>query len=253
MTSPRDQPAADAASSAVPASSAFRGSGNTLGSDETPSEAVPAQGGPATDAAAPSLGFGSSNMMDRLLGSMPGGFGGSGAGAGAGGFGGAQGAQGDDDEEDEDDDEGERQVRRLTFWRDGFSIADGPLMRYDAPGNREILQAIQSGRAPPSLFGVRYDQPLQVEVEQRTNEDYVPPPKVFKGFEGEGNRLGSVVPDIGGAAGSSGTGAGAGVGAGAAAGAGTGQGQAQGTSSSFELDSGKPMTSIQVRLADGSK
>ena len=157
--------------------------------------------------------------------------------------GGADAGPAGDDSEDED--EGETQTRRLTFWRDGFSIEDGPLMRYDAPGNREILQAIQSGRAPPSLFGVRYDQPLQVEVAQRTNEDYVQPPKVFKGFEGGGNRLGGVVPDVSGAGGS---GSGAGVQQQSAA-----QTQTQPSATAFEVDTDKPVTSIQVRLADGSK
>lgn len=45
--------------------------------------------------------------------------------------------------------EGEQEsaVRHLTFWRDGFSIEDGPLMRYDNPENQRILDAINSGCA----------------------------------------------------------------------------------------------------------
>jgi UBX domain-containing protein 1 len=36
-------------------------------------------------------------------------------------------------------------IRNLTFWKEGFSIEDGPLMRYDDPHNKEILEAIKAG------------------------------------------------------------------------------------------------------------
>jgi UBX domain-containing protein 1 len=36
-------------------------------------------------------------------------------------------------------------IRHLTFWRNGFSIEDGPLMAYDDPANEEFLRAINSG------------------------------------------------------------------------------------------------------------
>jgi UBX domain-containing protein 1 len=36
-------------------------------------------------------------------------------------------------------------VRHLTFWRDGFSVEDGPLMRYDDPANDQILAEINAG------------------------------------------------------------------------------------------------------------
>lgn len=39
-------------------------------------------------------------------------------------------------------------IRHLTFWRDGFSIEDGELMRYDDPANEEILAQINSGCVP---------------------------------------------------------------------------------------------------------
>lgn len=35
--------------------------------------------------------------------------------------------------------------RTLTFWRNGFSIEDGPLLTYDDPKNQEILQAFNTG------------------------------------------------------------------------------------------------------------
>jgi hypothetical protein len=36
-------------------------------------------------------------------------------------------------------------VRHLTFWRNGFTIEDGPLLSYDDPQNQEFLQAIKTG------------------------------------------------------------------------------------------------------------
>lgn len=43
------------------------------------------------------------------------------------------------------EEEMETAVREITFWRTGFTIQDGPLMEYDDPTNREILQSINSG------------------------------------------------------------------------------------------------------------
>ena len=33
----------------------------------------------------------------------------------------------------------------MTFWKDGFSIEDGPLMRYDDPANAKLLEQIMTG------------------------------------------------------------------------------------------------------------
>lgn len=41
--------------------------------------------------------------------------------------------------------EQETAIRYLTFWKNGFSIEDGPLMEYDNPENQRILAAINSG------------------------------------------------------------------------------------------------------------
>ncbi|BEI82773.1 hypothetical protein CcaverHIS002_0306410 [Cutaneotrichosporon cavernicola] len=133
------------------------------------------------------------------------------------------------------EEEGETQTRTLTFWADGFSIEDGPLHAYDAPGNRELLRAIQAGRAPMGLF-------------DRTDEKYVSAPKVFRSFGGEGNRLGSITPEI--------------------SGANTPVHRASPIPGAFpstpaaapkqdegkiEVDASKPATNVQLRLSDGSR
>jgi UBX domain-containing protein 1 len=122
--------------------------------------------------------------------------------------------------------------RHMTFWRNGFTIEDGPLLRYDDPANQTLLNAIQSGRAPMELFKVKYGQRAEVKVSQRRDEDYVPPPKKIVAFEGEGRRLGSHVPSYT---------------------------APPSVSSSAQprpnlvIDENAPTTSIQIRLADGTR
>ena len=84
------------------------GSGNTLGSDTTPSTSIPDPSAPPPRNA-------------------------------------------DDESDDEDGPDGELAVRHLTFWKDGFSIEDGELRRYDQPGNRELLEAINQGSVAINL------------------------------------------------------------------------------------------------------
>ena len=45
----------------------------------------------------------------------------------------------------EEEAEEEVAVRNITFWRDGFSVEDGPLMRYDDPANQNLLNEINTG------------------------------------------------------------------------------------------------------------
>lgn len=129
-------------------------------------------------------------------------------------------------------------VRHLTFWQDGFSIEDGPLMRYDDPTNQETLRAINAGRAPLSVLNVRFGQPVELVVARRTNEKYVPPPPPpMKPFEGQGNRLGA--PSAGIAA------------APEPAAAPLTPSPASATADMPHVDESLPQTQIQVRLRDG--
>ncbi|CAG8701891.1 6797_t:CDS:10 [Racocetra persica] len=129
-------------------------------------------------------------------------------------------------------------VRHLTFWRDGFSIEDGPLMAYDDPANEEFLKAINNGRAPLAWLNVRYDQPVDIRVERRLDEDYQPPPKKpATPFSGSGQRLGSPTPAV---VTSSTPGA---------------YPSSSSTPRANELiiDETLPITSIQIRLGDGTR
>src|SRR3954447_4465669 len=86
--------------------------------------------------------------------------------------------------------------RTMTFWRDGFSVDDGPLFRFDDPANERYLRDIRRGRAPIGLLNVEPGQETDVKVFKRMDEDYVPS-KPKGPFRGGGQRLGSPTPGPG--------------------------------------------------------
>ncbi|KAG8947005.1 hypothetical protein FRC04_011302 [Tulasnella sp. 424] len=147
-------------------------------------------------------------------------------------------------------DQMETAVREITFWKTGFTIQDGPLMQYDDPANAEILRSINSGNAPPSILNVQVGQPVELRVSRRLNEDYVPSPKRFNVFEGQGNRLGSVLPGGAAPSASSQQPPGAFPSGGNASGAGQDRSS---LTTRFEVDMNAPTTSVQIRLADGTR
>lgn len=206
--------AANATSSKSPF---FQGSAQTLGSDQVPSRPIVPPPAPGT----------ARQKAFRTALPVPGHFGSD--------------VEDDDDENDEEEEEVEK---HLTFWKDGFSIEDGPLMSYDDPKNKEILDAINRGRAPLDLLGVRLNQRVTMRVQKRLSENYIPPPKPpSRPFGGTGNRLGSPLPAnmVRAAEPSS-----------QAAQTVTTQTSAQ-PSMIFEVDNSLPVTSVQIRLSDGSR
>ncbi|GAN10794.1 SEP-domain-containing protein [Mucor ambiguus] len=137
--------------------------------------------------------------------------------------------------ENDDEDDLEPVTRHLTFWRNGFSVDDGPLYLFSDPANQEMLTAINSGRAPLHLLNVRHGQPVEVRVVKRIDEDYTPPPKAPpKPFEGAGNRLGSPAAYT-------------------APSPAPGAFPTSSNATAPTVDESQPTTSIQIRLGDGSK
>ncbi|KAJ7199658.1 hypothetical protein GGX14DRAFT_525088 [Mycena pura] len=144
---------------------------------------------------------------------------------------------------DDDDPDTARATRHLTFWRDGFTVENSPLMRYDDPQHEEVLAAIHSGLAPPAILDVRPGQPVEVIVAKRTGEDYVPP-RTWGG----GVRLGASVP------GPSDTGpSSASVSASASATAPSASGDSDAIAKLPNVDESQPIAQIQVRLANGNR
>jgi len=148
----------------------------------------------------------------------------------------------------------ETAIRNLTFWREGFSVEDGELRRYDDPAQAQILSEINAGHAPPSILDVLPGQPVEVRVSRRTEEDYVSTPR--RGFAGPGSRLGGVVPES--ASASTSTPAGM-PGAFPSSLTSTAPPPPSRTrdpgsvDTRFSVDQTKPTTSVQVRLADGTR
>ncbi|EMG49017.1 SHP1 UBX domain-containing protein 1 [Candida maltosa Xu316] len=85
-------------------------------------------------------------------------------------------------------------TREITFWKQGFTVGDGPLHRYDDPRNASVLQELNQGRVPMSILDVEFGQDVDVSVFKKTEEDWTPPKRKIGGYHGAGHRLGSPVP-----------------------------------------------------------
>ncbi|KAF9236773.1 hypothetical protein BU15DRAFT_88983 [Melanogaster broomeanus] len=138
--------------------------------------------------------------------------------------------------------------RNITFWRNGFSVEGGEFYSYADPENEQLIAEINAGRAPVSVLNVRPGQPVEVMVSKRTNEDYVPEKRAFSG---SGNRLGSPVPVITTSATMPGsfpavesTGAASSV---------VLPTERRSLTTIFEVDQTQPTTTVQIRLADGTR
>jgi UBX domain-containing protein 1 len=152
----------------------------------------------------------------------------------------------------------ETAIRHLTFWRDGFTIEDSDLMRYDDPQSNQILSEIQTGRAPPSVLNIQPGQPVELRVAKRLEEPYTPSAtaKRAAAFSGSGNRLGAPVPSMTGASSSSSaqTMPGSFGGGGAGTTDDSSEKKEKDTMTTlFEVDQTAPTTSIQIRLSDGTR
>ncbi|KIR35000.1 UBX domain-containing protein 1 [Cryptococcus deuterogattii MMRL2647] len=234
----------------------FGGAGNTLGSDETPSTSVPSEqpsqsSGPSVQTGGMPGGFGGlgavpPGLMEHLMNQMSGRSGTPPSALSPG----PSNIDHIDPSRISTDENGETVVHRsLTFWRNGFSIEDGPLLPYEEPQNRHLLHALEEGRAPSAAFGVPFDQRVNVEVHQRRGDDYVAPKKKMRAFEGGGQRLGDAVPEVASSSASPMPGSLP------VSSSNIGENTGKGTSgeTKFEVDPSKPTTNIQLRFGDGSR
>jgi len=123
--------------------------------------------------------------------------------------------------------------RMITFWKNGFSIDDGPLMDYKSHQN--VLKNLEEGYAPTELFNIKRGEELSVEVSHRIGEDYIPPPKKLKPFEGVGQKLGSFVPGVD------------------VTSPPRKHKERQPEGNKVEVDESQPTTTLQIRLSNGSR
>jgi len=138
----------------------------------------------------------------------------------------------------------ERAHRELHLWRDGFSVDDGPLFRYDDPANARTLEMINTGHAPLHILNVEHGQEVDVEVHAHKDEDYKQPKKKYVPFGGSGQRLGSPTPGAGSAS----------APIAAATSSGTTASASSGTTApAVEVDDSAPSVTLQIRLGDGTR
>lgn len=93
---------------------------------------------------------------------------------------------------------------------------------------------------------------MELRVVKRLNENYIPPPVTSRPFGGAGHRLGSPLPGAGGEAGTSMPGSFP-VGSSSTSTSNNVPPSTERIGTKFEVDQTKPTTSVQIRLADGTR
>ncbi|XP_046836703.1 NSFL1 cofactor p47 [Vespa crabro] len=126
----------------------------------------------------------------------------------------------------------------LKLWRDGFTINDREIRPYSDPENREFLAAIKRGEIPAEIRQEVQDAELRLDMEDHHHEEYVPPKTKVKAFTGKGHMLGSPSPAT--------------VGMTIPTDPADQAANESQAKKQLNLDTAKPITTIQIRLADGS-
>lgn len=81
-------------------------------------------------------------------------------------------------------------THNITFWRNGFTVDDGPLRRLDDPENASFLESIAKSECPKELEPA--DRKTSVQVKLMRKEENCPiPEKRVPTFQGMGRTLGS--------------------------------------------------------------
>ncbi|KAK7300384.1 hypothetical protein RJT34_11228 [Clitoria ternatea] len=128
----------------------------------------------------------------------------------------------------------------ITFWRNGFSVNDGPLRRLDDPQNAPFLESIKKSECPKELEPADRRTSVHVNLTRR-EENYPEPVKPrHQAFKGVGRTLGSNSS------------------CGEAADepiqtTGVSPNTAPLPAMGLVVDESQPVTSIQLRLADGTR
>ncbi|CAL8313910.1 unnamed protein product [Boreogadus saida] len=84
----------------------------------------------------------------------------------------------------------------VRLWKDGFTVNDQEFRSYATPENQDFLDTIKRGELPLEWESRAEEEELEINVEDLTEELYVPRKKAFHAFSGHGYRLGSVAPRV---------------------------------------------------------
>lgn len=130
----------------------------------------------------------------------------------------------------------QEQTSTITFWKGGFTVDDGPLRKMEDPANKEFLSAVMRGEIPQELVRQAQGAEVHVNMVDKRTEEFVPPKPILRPFSGSGFKLGSPVPEVV-----------------------TNSGPSPRaptnppTAASVDVDQSAPVTSIQIRLSDGTR
>ncbi|XP_072767621.1 NSFL1 cofactor p47 isoform X1 [Anoplolepis gracilipes] len=126
----------------------------------------------------------------------------------------------------------------LKLWKDGFTINDSEIRSYEEPDNRDFLAAIRRGEIPAEIRQQVQGAEVRLDMEDHRHEIYVPSKTKVKAFSGKGHMLGSPSPAT----------------VGMTVPTDPADQAANETQAKKELnvDTSKPTTTLQIRLADGS-
>lgn len=124
----------------------------------------------------------------------------------------------------------------------------------DGPETDTSYSRRSYSNAPPSFLNVQINQPVELRVARRLDEAYQAQPKKRQAFSGAGNRLGSPAPPSTSGAGPSSSQHVPGAFPSSSAAPSTFDESRVGSiTTRFEVDMNLPNTSVQIRLADGTR
>ncbi|KAJ8299093.1 hypothetical protein KUTeg_023153 [Tegillarca granosa] len=136
-----------------------------------------------------------------------------------------------------------RTTTKPTFKGTGYRLGetedmpnDGPLRDFKDPENREFLDSISKGEVPRELTSSAKGE-VNLNMEDHRQEEYVKPKIPVKAFAGAGHMLGSPAPNV----------------IQQTPSAASGSANESAAQSTLSVDNSKPTTSLQIRLADGSR
>ncbi|CAI0550936.1 unnamed protein product [Linum tenue] len=118
----------------------------------------------------------------------------------------------------------------ITLWRNGFTVNDGPLRRLNDPANADFLESVQRSECPRELDPADRRTKVHLDLVRR-DENFAEPAKKKPAFQGTGRTLGTTAESP----------------------AAPPLKSAPAPSIGLTVDSSLPTTSIQLRLADGTR
>ncbi|KAL5216042.1 hypothetical protein ABZP36_007443 [Zizania latifolia] len=129
----------------------------------------------------------------------------------------------------------ENVLHNIQFWNNGFTVDDGPLRDYDDPANANFIESIRLSQCPQELEPADKRSPVHVNVIKR-QEEYQAPVRPPSPFQGVGRTLGGSSADESLAPPPT-----------------TQEPEPPSRSIGIVVDDSLPYTSIQLRLADGTR